>query len=257
MLALDFTRNEIGGRIAASRLIRIHRGVYAVGHEALSDRGRMIAALIAAGDGAAISHRSAACLWRLIPSMPQFAEVTFTDRRPRQREGIVVHRAATLDTTARHGLRVTTPLQTLAQLKGPEADRARSEALVLRMIPRSADDHAEPTRSELERRLLPALRRAGLPRPLVDHRIGRYRVDFYWPGQRLVVETDGWAAHGNRRAFERDRARDAALQAAGHTVLRFTWRQLHGETPKVTVQIALVLARGTPHHARDTPPAGG
>ena len=86
------------------RLIRIHQGVYAVGHEAVSDRGRMIAALLAAGPGAALSHRTAAYLWTLIPSMPPFAEVTTTDRRPRSRPGLIIHHATTLETTRRHGL---------------------------------------------------------------------------------------------------------------------------------------------------------
>ena len=180
--------------------------------------------------------------------MPQFVEITLTDRRPRPRKGMVIHHAATLETTTLQGLRTTTPRQTLAQLKRPQADRARSEALVLGLIPRMADDNAEPTRSELERRLLPALRAAGLPRPLVNHVVQGHEADFVWPAQRLVVETDGWQTHGTRRAFERDRARDAELQAAGYTVLRYTWRQVRDETLKVTVQIATVLARAATAH---------
>ncbi|MGI8780672.1 MAG: DUF559 domain-containing protein [Solirubrobacteraceae bacterium] len=243
VLALGFTRREINRRVDAARLIRIHQGVYAVGHEAISDRGRMIAGLLAAGEGAVLSHRTAAHLWRLIPSMPPFVEVTLTQRRPRSRKGLVVHEANALDTTAYRRLPITTPLQTIAQLPRPQADRARSEALVLKLIPRTADHHAEPTRSELERRLLPVLNAAGLPPPLVNHVLRGHMVDFFWPDCRLVVETDGWAAHGHRAAFERDRARDAALHAAGYRVLRFTWRQVRDETLKVTVQIATVLAR--------------
>ena len=122
---------------------------------------------------------------------------------------------------------MTTPLQTLNQLAGPEADRARAEALVLGLIPRSADDHAEPTRSELEDRL-PRRRsaRAGLPKPDVDPVVLGRIVDFHWPDHRVIVETDGWSAHGHRAAFEDDRARDAMLQAAGYVVVRFTWRQV-------------------------------
>jgi very-short-patch-repair endonuclease len=243
LAALGFTRNEIDNRISSGRLIRVHQGVYAVGHEALSDRGRMIAALIAAGPGAALSHRTAAYLWKLNPSMPPFPDVTLTDRAPRSRPGLRVHHAQHLHTTVHQQLRVTTPLQTIAQLPQSERDRARAEALVLKLIPRSADDHAEPTRSELERALLPALRRAQLPCPLVNHHVMGREVDFFWPDHELIVETDGWHTHGHRRAFESDRARDATLQAHGYTVVRFTWRQVLHETMLVTVRIAQLLTR--------------
>jgi hypothetical protein len=108
--------------VRTGRLIRVHRGVYAVGHEALSDRGRMIAALLAAGPGAVLSHRTAAYHWRLLPSMPQLPDVSLTDRAPRTRENLRVHRAKRLDITTHRGLPVTTPLQTIAQLA--PADRA-------------------------------------------------------------------------------------------------------------------------------------
>src|SRR5215208_2253436 len=81
----------IYARLARRRLIRVHQGVYAVGHAALSDRGRMIAALLAAGPGAVLSHETAAYLWKLIPSLPQFIDVTHTDRVPRTRHRLHVH----------------------------------------------------------------------------------------------------------------------------------------------------------------------
>jgi very-short-patch-repair endonuclease len=242
------TRGAIKHRARTGRLIRVHRGVYAVGHEALSDRGRMVAALIAAGPGAALSHRTAAYLWKLIRSMPQFVEVTVSGRRPRSRQGLVIH-AGAVETRVRDGLPVTTPLQTIAQLPPELRDRARAEALVLKLIPRSADDHAEPTRSELERALLPALKKAGLPRPISNCEVLGCEVDFFWPDHGLVVETDGWSTHGHRRAFESDRARDARLQAHGYTVVRFTWRQVIHETLLVTVRIAQLL---TAHLTRST-----
>lgn len=246
LLALGVSRGAIKHQVAKRRLLRVHQGVYAVGHEALTDRSRMVAALLAAGPGAALSHRTAAYLWKLLPSMPQCVETTLTDRAPRARPGLVVHRARTLETTRHDGLLTTTPLATIGQLRGTEADRARAEALVLRLIPRTADDHAEPTRSEMERALLRTLERAGLPRPLVNAVLLGHEVDFHWPEHRLVVETDGWAAHRSRRAFERDRARDAELQAAGYRVIRFTWRQIRDETVKVVVQIARALSLPAP-----------
>ncbi len=205
----------------------------------------MIAALIAAGPGAALSHRTAAYHWKLIPSMPQFPDVTVTGRVPRRRTNLRVHQAKRLDVTVHEGLQTTTPLQTITQLTGSERDRARAEALVLKLIPRTEDDHAEPTRSELERALLPALRKAKLPRPISGYELLGFTLDFCWPDHNLVVETDGWSTHGHRRAFESDRARDATLQAHGYRVLRFTWRQVLHETLLVTVRIAQVLAHGT------------
>jgi len=243
VVALGFSRDEIAHGLTRRRLIRVHQGVYAVGHEALSDRGRMIAALLAAGPGAVLSHETAAYLWKLVSSMPPFVHVTLTGRRPRGREGLVIHHADQVDTTVHHGLPTTTPAQTLAQLEPTQRDRATAEALIRGLIPRSADDHAEPTRSELEDALLPALDKAQLPRPLVNHRVMGREVDFFWPDHRLIVETDGWGTHGNRRAFEDDRAKDALLQAHGYTVVRFTWRQVKHETLLVTVRIAQLLAR--------------
>jgi len=106
-------------------------------------------------------------------------------------------------------------------------------------------DTTEPTRAKLERALLKLLKRAGLPRPLVNARVGPYEADAAWPDERVIVEVDGWAAHGHRGAFERDRARDADLQARGYVVLRFTWRQVVDEPLLVTARIAQVLALRT------------
>ena len=133
-------------------------------------------------------------------------------------------------------------LQTIAQLRGADADRARAEALVRRLIPRDADDHAQPTRSALERALLPALEAAQLPAPRCNHPVEGHEADFVWPAHRVVVETDGWDAHGHRRAVEHDRALDARRQAAGYATLRFTYRQIVDETLLVAVRIAQVLA---------------
>jgi very-short-patch-repair endonuclease len=98
-----------------------------------------------------------------------------------------------------------------------------------------------PARSELERRFLSLVRRAGLPRPVVNTLVAGYEVDFHWPAQRLVVETDGAATHLTRRAFERDRRRDAALQLAGQRVVRFTWRHVTGEPEAVEATLRALL----------------
>jgi very-short-patch-repair endonuclease len=162
------------------------------------------------------------------------------------------------------GLRVTTPARTLLDLAAREdVTRALAEAKVLRLVTdaelrlelqRHPNHHGaanlagliattEPTRSELERRFAELLRRSGLPMPRFNVSLGRYEVDSLWERERLVVEIDGWAAHGHRVAFERDRARDAELQADGYVVLRFTWRQVVDEPLLVATRIAQVLAR--------------
>ena len=250
LLALGLTEGDIRHRLATGRLNRIHQGVYAVGHEALSDRGRCVAALLAAGPGAVLSHRTAAHLWKLIPSMPQLVEITLTQRRPRQREGIRIHHADHVDSTKHQALPLTTPAQTL---RDAGTSRMWSEALYLGLVDRAQVAENEPTQSELEATLLAALKAAALPLPLTQQSVGPYRVDFLWPDHKLVVETDGWQAHGHQLAFERDRARDASLQANGYKVLRFTRRQVVHETLLAVVRIA----QCTPHHALATPPAGG
>jgi very-short-patch-repair endonuclease len=101
---------------------------------------------------------------------------------------------------------------------------------------------ADPTRSRLERRMLAIVREAGLPRPVVNHTIGPYEIDFVWPKERVLVETDGWRTHGHRFAFESDRAQDADLVAQGYVVLRFTWRQIFDKPTLVVTRVAQALA---------------
>jgi hypothetical protein len=127
----------------------------------------------------------------------------------------------------------------IARAPGQHHGRGRLEALV------SAGD-AAPTRSALERTMLRLIDEAGLPRPLVNHRHGRDIVDFTWMEHRVIVEVDGWAAHGDRRAFEQDRARDAERQALGYVVLRFTWTQAHQQPLRVAARLAQTLGVRTP-----------
>jgi hypothetical protein len=265
LLALGISAKAIDYRASVGRLRVYYRGVYAVGHEAVQLRGRLFAALLVAGAGAALSHRTAAALHRLIPSMPPFVEVTTTTKAPRSRPGLSFHQARTLETQRRHGLPLTTPARTLLDLAAtrprPEVERACSEALVQRLVtadqlvqqrgPGSAvlrsliDDGIAPTRSELERRFVGTVSKAGLPRPLVNALVNGHRVDFLWPEHRLIVELDGWRFHGHRLAFERDRARDVALQLAGYKVLRFTWRQLEDEAAVVRALSLPALRRAS------------
>ena len=220
-----------------------------------------------------ISHLTAAGLWRLIEH-PIGIDVTVPGAGGRARGGIRFHRATVTaaDIVTRHGLRVTTPARTLLDLASsmPERtlDRVVEEAEVQRLVTRDellqavangagrpgvrklaaiVGSPGEPTftRSESERLLLELVRAAGLPRPHTNTRVAGYEVDAHWPGQRLIIEVDGWTYHRTRHAFERDRARDAHLLLAGYRVLRITWRQLTRERDKVIAMLAALLAERT------------
>jgi very-short-patch-repair endonuclease len=234
------------------------RGVYAVGHGAVTPRGWCRAALLAVGPDAVLSHHSAAYLWGLLDP-PATIHVT-VGRRLRRRSNLVSHTAALRPYERKHaaGLPVTSPIRTLYDLRNdPQIETALREAQIARLLTRAelagtrlaglldATD-AQPTRSELERALLRVVGQAGLPRPIANHSVGPHTVDFAWPAHRLIVETDGYHAHGDRHAFERDRARDAELAALGWTVIRVTWRQLRAEPVRVAIRLAQALAARSP-----------
>ena len=171
-------------------------------------------------------------------------------RGGRSRPGLVIHESQRPAEACRtQGFPVTTPLRTLQDLGFPE--RPTREALAKRLIrPEDVPGGPAPTRSTLERRMLRLIRDAGLPEPLVDHPVGAYVIDFAWPQHGVLVETDGWATHGYRAAFERDRARDAHLTSLGFVVLRFTWSQVADQPIHVAATIAATLSRGSRARAR-------
>ncbi len=237
-------------------LHRVHRGVYSV-TPVLTPRARWRAATLATGG--TLSHGSAAALHRLLPERSAAVEIVLGSH-VRGRPGLVIRETRNLpaaDVVSRAGIPVTSPTRTVLDL-AQTVDRdtvlaAAMEALHLGVLDtrrilgedlrgrRGASSvHAlrrrlvEQTRTELESAMRELCLRGGLPSPDCQRRIAGLRPDFSWPAHRLAVETDGWATHGTRRAFENDRARDARLAAHGWEVLRFTWRQ-------VTEQPDLVL----------------
>jgi very-short-patch-repair endonuclease len=242
LITAGLSANGIARRAAAGRLHRVYRGVYAVGHAALSNEGRWCAAVAAYGENAVLSHRSAAELWRLLPVTAGAVHVTVAGSAGRaRRRGLVVHRSSSLlpnERTRRFGIAVTTPARTLADL-----GRTETPEVVRRALRQAAylgldigNERAPRDRSDLERRMLWVCRRYHLPIPEVNVPIGPYTVDFLWRDRRLVVETDGWEGHRGRQAFEDDRARDAFLRLQGYEVLRFSWRQVF-EDPKSVVAV--------------------
>jgi very-short-patch-repair endonuclease len=265
--ALGVSPEAIKSRVRRGALRRLHAGVYALGHAALRDEGRWLAAVLACGEEAALSHTSAARLWRLssVPADPA-VHVTIA-RGHREHRGIVVHRAPMTgaDVTVQRAVPVTTPARTLVdladvvpyetlraiadhgvRLDAPAVRRAQARApnrrgrgALARLL---GDDGAElRTRSALERRLRRLARGAGLPAPLVNHRVEGRERDFTWPAERLVVEVDGHAFHAARGARESDHDRDAELVLAGWRVLRLTYAQVFGDPAVVSARLARAL----------------
>jgi very-short-patch-repair endonuclease len=257
----------------AGALHRRHRGVYVVGHLALAAHATEVAALLACGEGALISHRSAAYLWGLLDVQQQRVEVTLVGRRCRAKDAIQIHHVAAIDdrdVRRKGALWLTSPARTLidlaAEASDAELDRLVAQARVKDLLSKGALESAllragrrrgtakmrallrsdvgpALTRSEAERRMRRLLREAGLVQPKANVQAAGYEVDFLWPRERVILEVDGYRFHGHRRAFERDRRKDMALRDAGYEVIRITWRQLTDEPLVVVAHVARELDR--------------
>jgi very-short-patch-repair endonuclease len=257
--AAGIGRGDIEARARRGALHRVHRAVYAVGHPGLSVEGRYMAAVLACGEGAVLSHASAAALWNLLRPIEGPVHVSLprhSGRRPRA--GIRIHRTTLepTDLTHRAGIPVTTPNRTILDLRRsfpPHLVRGATRQAQLaryKLDPRLAADR---TRSDLELDFGAFCRRHRLPRPEVNVRVGRFTVDFLWRSQRLVVETDSYEYHHGSVAFEDDHERDLALRRRGLEVLRYTGRQLKREPALIAAEIR---ARLTARPAPAAPPPG-
>jgi very-short-patch-repair endonuclease len=244
LLGFGVGRTTIGRWVAAGWLHRIHRAVYAVGHRRLSNEGRWMAAVLACGEGAALSHRSAAQLWQVLKPMNGPIDVTVpTSSGRRERDGIRVHRSPSVAvSTLTHdiGIRVTTPARTLTDLEGVVSPglhrKATRQAEFLGLdLGEVVTDH---TRSETERRALGICRRHGIPRPQANVRVGPYTVDLFWPESGLVVEIDSFGTHGGRQGFEDDRAIEMYLTGIGLRLRRFSDTQVWNQGDAVAASIA-------------------
>jgi len=262
-------RHAVAHRVRIGWLRRKYRGVYLVGplESAFTDS---MAAVLAAGNGALLSHYPAAVLRGLRPPRSEPMHVTVVARDVRSTE-FRVHRVTYLDpadAARKHGIPVTSPARTLLDLAATtsarELERAVNEARVHRLVsdhsldeqfsryPRHRGVRAlteairiEPalTRSEAERRALALIRAARLPAPETNVMLCGHEVDLLWRAQRLVVEIDGYAFHSSRRSFERDRRKDRELGEQGYRVLRLTWRELTEEPEAVVATLAAALTR--------------
>jgi predicted transcriptional regulator of viral defense system len=264
---LGFSGGAISRWLKAGRLHRIHPHVYAVGHTALPLEGRLWAALLYAGPGAVLSHTTAGWIWSLIEDAPRRIHLT-TAGASSSLPDVRIHQSRQVDSAAHRCFPVTSVPRTLLDLGGVlsarqlrralaeadyrgELDISAVESVLGRGRPgsralRVALAHHLPalaqTLSELEERFLELCEAAGLPRPEVNAKVGRMRVDAIWRDQRLVVELDGVAAHGGWAAIKRDRAREMALRASGCQVVRYTWEQVTAHRNEVLPDLRRLLA---------------
>jgi predicted transcriptional regulator of viral defense system/very-short-patch-repair endonuclease len=276
LAAVGLSTKAVTRRVERGRLHRVHRGVYAVGHRRKTSEARWMAAVMACGQGAWLSHLDGAALWRFYDVQGALVHVTRTTSTGRGLTGVRVHRARRLhpdDVTVKDGIPVTTVARTLVDLTdvltSERVPRALREADFLGLLDVDALSAAverthgrkrigvlreavaahrpgQIIRSELEHRFLELVRAAGLLPPETNVKItarGRtYEIDCLWREQRVAVELDGRAAHARIAAFESDRRKDAALNAIGLRPLRFTWLRVTREPGDVIAELDATLA---------------
>jgi len=251
LLDRGLSKDGVLRRLHAGRLHRVHRGVYAVGHAGISQEGRWMAAVLACGEEAVLSHAGAAALWGLIDARNGPVDVSVPGRSGRARKsGIRLHRCSSL--TGEHVMRrreipTTTPARTVVDLRRVvpawlwrRAVR-QAEFLGLKLGPEIETDR---TRSDPERDFLRFCRRHGLPAPEVNERVGSWTADFLWRDMRVAVETDSYAYHRGSVAFEDDRSRDLDLRRHGFDLRRFSHRQVREEPERVAADLRKALAGG-------------
>jgi len=258
LLDLGFSAEAIKHRVQKGRLHPVVRGVYAVGRRHLNREGRSMAAVLACGPGAVLSHRSAAALWGFGNEHPQYIDISVRRTSEARLTGVRCHRRPSLPSNEielRQGIPLTAPVRTfldLATVTGPKTlERSINEADKLDVIDADSlrlalDDHpGQPgirllrhvldehtfrlSDDELERLFRPLAAAAGLPTPLTKHIVNKFEVDFFWPDLGLVVETDGWRYHRTPAAQTRDALRFQVHVANGLTPLRFSHHQVKYE----------------------------
>jgi len=253
LIALGMPPATIRARLEVGRLHRLGRGVYAVGRPDVGRLGHLMAATLACGPGARLSHRSAAELWRIASKAAGWIDVSVPNDTFHRLDGIRLHRRVEFGTTRIvKGIPVADPVSVLidlaAELPTDEVEDAVNEADRLDLIRthrlrRALDDELRRpglgrlkaildaqtfsrAQNALERRFLALVRAAGLPLPDTQRRLGRYRVDFFWPDLGFVVETDSLRHHRTAAEQNVDLGRDQAHARAGLRTLRFTHSQV-------------------------------
>ncbi len=268
LLSLGIAEGTIFNRVQSGRLHRVYPGIYAVGHPPIAPMDRAAAAVLACGEGALLSHFSAAALWGWTGEWREPFEVTVPgDRRPR---GIRAHRRPALtwrDRTRQLGIPVTSPARTVLDcaprlsddrlgrliddaLRGPLSRDALAE--LLERCPRQhgarrlrpfAYERGAPTRSHFERRFRAFARRFALPRFEMNVLVGGREVDVFFRAEGLIIELDGYKFHGGRGAFERDRNYDVDALVDGIVTVRLTWERMTGTPEAEAARLHAILHR--------------
>ena len=282
---LGLTEDAVHKRLAIGRLHRIHRTVYSlVPKQLLKREGLYMAAVLACGPGAVLSHRSGAVLHELRDWGYTRIEVTVPSRSTRRHAGIAIHRSTTLseaDVTVINNIPVTSVARTLFDLADVVTPRQLERSFDQAEIAQTLDLRAiqdqlarnptrrgakavrhvlethyigsTPTENDFEEALLALTRELGLPDPKAQYYVNTgdgeppIRVDFAWPDRRIAVETDGRRTHGTKQAFETDRRRDQRLTAAGWRVIRTTWRQLKYRPAELAPVLLKLLLPASPN----------
>ena len=254
LLALGMGPRTVGRWVQAGRLIPVHKGVYAVEYRRREPIALAQAAVLACGDGAALSHGSAAALWGMVKKWPATPEVTVGKDRRRPR--ITIHRCTTLtrgDVRTHRGIRATTPARTALDLKprltSEELLRAIDEARLngylhtgqLAPSLQALIDDQAPTRSRFETAFLKLCATYGLPRPQVNVWVEGYELDALFANERVIVELDGYQFHSGRRSFEHDRERDVVLLALGYVTIRVTWSRVRDLSSREAARLQVIL----------------
>ena len=272
LLALGFGSKAIAHRIAIGRLYPVHRGIYAVGHPDLTREGRWMAAVLACGPTAALSHLSAAAHWGIAAERRDGFDVSVRHRRASRRPGIRAHARRGLaddEVTMWRQIPVTSPVRTLIDI-AVELPRRRLERAVndadklgrvgVEALREALEGHAgEPgvrllrtlldrhtfrlSDDELELAFRPLAAAAGLPVAETKAFVNGFEVDFFWPDLGLVVETDGLRYHRTPSVQSRDALRDQTHTAAGMTPLRFSHWQVKHEPARVRRVLAVTARR--------------
>jgi very-short-patch-repair endonuclease len=286
LLELGLTPDAIRSRVAAAKLFPVFRGVYSLNHRLRTRSEWWMAAILSYGDGAVISHWSAAVLWGFARREPLGIEVSFLSPGGRRsRKGVTVYRRAGFgleDVTKRDRIPVTTPIATLidmaARLEGEPLEAMVNEAVMQNVVDlEEVRDRVERlrrpgakqlrelidrqtfrlTRSRLERFFIPVVLRAGLPRPETRAFVNGYEVDFWWPDLELVVETDGGNFHRTSRQQTKDRQREHAHIRAGLQCIRFTHWQVAREPEHVERTLVSAAERAARARGRTPAPRAG
>jgi very-short-patch-repair endonuclease len=257
--AIGLSNGAITRRVAAGRLHRKYQGVYAVGRSDLPIEGELLAAALAIGEDAVLSHFAAAVLWGFWTKLPSSPIDVTVQRRVRSRKRIRVHVAPTprSDVTRCRSVPVTTPARTIVDLADilrsdkalrrtvheAESMRLVSPARLRAQLERSPSQRVaklvatgrRPTRSELEDAVDELLTRNGLRPPQTNVIVAGFEVDFFYPEQGLVIEADGARYHDTAIRQGQDRNKQAILEGRGLRVLRLRWEDTRPESEARTV----------------------